>query len=179
MFLIKVPIISPVHIRLRFLLFLDFPWNLFLKSISHLLPSRSKAILSNRLNPAVSNSALLSLSSFRNLECILYIPGDLHFIYLFHNLFNFRLLFRWVPCQEGFWFGIFPVPSTATTNGKGSLSLSVMTSTSLSTLLCPENKLALQILANLLLLMCFVVKRIISFGSFVRYSSDALLCFHI
>lgn len=107
-FLSKFLVICPVLIRLRFLLFPDFPWNLFKRSISHLLPSRSKAILSNRLNPAASNSALLSLSSFRNLECILYIPGDFHFICLLHNLFNSRLLFRWVPCQEGFWFWNLP-----------------------------------------------------------------------
>lgn len=62
--------------------------------------------------PAVSNSALSSLSSFRNLEWMQYNSGDFHLIYLFHNLFysnsNFRLIFWWVPCQEGFWFQKLP-----------------------------------------------------------------------
>lgn len=107
-FLSKFLVICPVDIRLRFPLFPDFPWNLLKKSISHLLPSRSKAILSNRLNPALSNPALLSLSSFRNLECILVYSGDFQFIYLFYNLFNFRLLFRWIPSQDGFWFWNLP-----------------------------------------------------------------------
>lgn len=87
------------------------------------------------------------------------------------------------PAKKGSGFGIFPVPSTANTNAESSLSFSATTLSSLGTLLCPENELALQILANFLLLMCFLEKRIISFDSFVSYSSDAFwsaaLCFHI
>lgn len=39
------------------------------------------------------------------------------------------------PAKKGSDFEIFPVPSTATTNAKGSFSFSAMTLTSLSTLL--------------------------------------------